>query len=142
MKLNIGEKEYTFEYTFEAVASEDCVRKTIDLFENMENEDKSLGERMSIMPNTIISLFYAGLLENHSEEVENEQVARQLLKQYMKENKDDEKATFYGVMLQIMEQMGEDGFLVQIGLGETSPKKEPKTPQDRKRKTTTKKTEA
>ena len=35
-----------------------------------------------------------------------------------------------------LEQMGEDGFFKQIGLAE-SPKKEPKTPQDRKRKTNT-----
>ena len=31
MKLKIGEKEYTLEYTFEAVASEECIKKTLDL---------------------------------------------------------------------------------------------------------------
>lgn len=135
----IGEKDYKLEYSFEAVANEDCVRKTIELLTNLEDEEKDLAQRISIVPNTVISLFYAGLLENHAEEVEDEQVARQLLKQYLKENKDNEDATFYGIMLQIIEQMGEDGFLAQIGLTEKSPKKAPKTPQDRKKKATPKK---
>lgn len=141
MKLKIGEKEYTLEYTFEAVANEDCVRKTIELLTNLEDEGKELAERISIVPSTVISLFYGGLIENHEEEVQDEQVARKLLKQYIKENKDDDNATFYGIMLQIIEQMGEDGFLAQIGLGAKSPKKQPKTPQDRKKKAITKKIE-
>lgn len=142
MKLNIREKEYILEYTFEAVASEDCIQKTLDMFSILENNEIAIGEKMSTLPNTVISLFYAGLLENHADEVKDERVARQLLKEYMKENKDDENATFYGVLMQIVEQMGIDGFFKQIGLGKTSPKKEPKTPQDRKRKTTKKTTEA
>lgn len=136
MKLKIGEKEYTLEYTFEAVASEDCIKKTIDLFETLDNEELEIGNRMATLPNTVITLFHCGLLENHSE-LDRED-ARKLLKQYFKENKDNEDvedATFYGMMLKIFEQMGEDGFFKQIGLAE-SPKKEPKTPQDRKRKTT------
>lgn len=142
MKLIIGEKEYTLEYTFEAVASEDCVKKAVELLTSLDDKEKKLSEQIGMMPNTVISLFHGGLLENHSEEVQCEKDARELLKQYMKENKGDNEATFYGVMMKIIEQMGEDGFLAQIGLGETSPKKEQKTPQDRKRKTTTKKTEA
>ena len=141
MKLNIGEKEYTLEYTFEAVASEECIKKTLDLFSNLENEEMEIGEKMSSLPNTVITLFYCGLLENHSDVVTDKQVARELLKQYFKENKEDENATFYGVMMQIVEQMGIDGFFKQIGLTEESPKKEPKTPQDHKKKTT-KKTQA
>ena len=141
MKLNIGEKEYTLEYTFEAVASEECIKKTLDLFSNLENEEMEIGEKMSSLPNTVITLFYCGLLENHSDEVLNRTFARALLKQYFKENKEDENATFYGVMMQIVEQMGIDGFFKQIGLTEESPKKEPKTPQDHKKKTT-KKTQA
>lgn len=144
MKYKINEKEYTLEYTFEAVANEDCVRKTIELISGMEDEERSLGERIAIMPNSIITLFYAGLLEHHSEEIKEEKDAKQLLKQYMKENKDDDKATFYGVMLDIIEQMGTDGFFKQVGLGDSPEvKKTVKKPQDHKRKTTTtKKTEA
>ena len=133
MKLKIGEKEYILEYTFEAVASGDCIKKTLDLFEILDNEELEIGNRMATLPNTVITLFHCGLLENHGEVTKEE--SRSLLKQYFNENKDDDNATFYGMMLKIFEQMGEDGFFKQIGLTE-SPKKEPKTPQDRKRKTT------
>ena len=133
MKLKIGEKEYTLEYTFEAVASEDCIQKTLDLFEILDNDEIGIGNRMATLPSTVITLFRCGLLEYHGD-IGNEE-ARKLLKQYFNENKDDDEATFYGMMLKIFEQMGEDGFFKQIGLAE-SPKKEPKTPQDRKRQTT------
>ena len=142
MKLLIGEKEYTLEYTFEAVASDDCIQKTLELLTNLENEEMEISEKMSAVPNTVITLFYCGLLEYHADEVADKTVARALLKQYFKENKDDENATFYGVMMAIVEQMGIDGFFKQIGLTEGSPKKEPKTPQDHKKKTTVKKTQA
>ena len=135
MKLNINNKDYELEYTFEAVASEECVKKTLDMMQNLEREDNELSEKISVIPNTVISLFYAGLLENHSEEIKNENDARTLLKAYFKENKDNEdveNASFYGMMLAIINQMDKDGFFAQIGLVE---KKKTKVPQDHKKAT-------
>lgn len=100
---------------------------------------------MSEAPRVALYLFYAGLLENHSDEIKSEEDAKALFKTFRKEHKDDERATFPGMLNAIREQMEEDGFFKDIGLQKfmeqmenseapETEKKLPKTPQDHKKK--------
>ena len=152
MNLKIGEKDYKLEYTFEAVLYEKCIEKIVDLFgsiavaevaeEDKANESvtKDALKQMVGFPRTVITLFYAGLLENNP--VETEEEAKTLLKQYFKENPDADAGNFYGMMSAILEQMEEDGFFKQIGLMDGPQKNQPKSPQDHKLKATSKKVTA
>ena len=61
-------------------------------------------------------------------------------KNFIEEHKDDEDGNFYGIMTLCIEKMGEDNFFDLIGLNkmlgiEPEQKKEPKKPQDHKKKT-------
>lgn len=150
MELAIGGKEYKLEYSFEAVLNENCVEKVVELFGSIgaaneavnnkkgENANETITEnalkQMVGFPRTTVSLFYAGLLENNP--VDSEDDAKKLLKQYFKENPDEENGTFYGMMTAIIEQMEKDGFFKQIGLIQDEPESQPKTPQDHKKRTT------
>lgn len=103
--------------------------------------DRLIGA-MSDIPGTTLYLLYAGLLENHSDEITCEADAKAWYKQFCKENPDDEKAMDSEMLLAIKEQMEKDGFFKRIGLqdfldqtqAEVKPKKQPKTPQDHKQK--------
>lgn len=65
------------------------------------------------MPDTVITAFYAGLMENNA--VMNEAEAGKLLKQYFKDSH-DESATFPGMFDLIKECMQDDGFFKLTGL--------------------------
>lgn len=149
-KLTINGKEYTLEYTIEASLNNDCVERTVGFMTNIlqstENEDlKGLISQMADIPQTTIVMFYAGLLENHSDEIQSLSDAKSLIKQLIKENKEDETlSNFYGIMQVLTECMGDDGFFKQIGLEQmmstdNQTEKVKKMPQDHKKKT--KKTE-
>lgn len=151
MILSIGKKKYVLEYTFEAVLYERCIEKVVELFgsiaaanevvdgnETIENVIQDSIKQMASIPRTTITLFYAGLLENNP--VETEDDAKELLKQYFKENPDAENSTFYGMLTSIIGQMDEDGFFKQLGLIGEEPENQPKVPQDHKPKATKKAT--
>lgn len=102
---------------------------------------------MSNIPQTALTIFYAGLMEAHGNHLKGDgsvpdiQTAKSLIAQFMKEHKDDEYGNFYGVMQMCIEQMGEDGFFDLVGLNamaNTKPKKQRKTPQDHQKKATDK----
>lgn len=120
--LNIGNKEYKFEYSIEASLYNDCTTKTVDLMTGVmlsANEEnlKELIRSLSDVPNTTLTMFYAGLLENHSDEIQSIDDAKALIKTLMRENKEDEDlSNFYGIMQILMECMSDDGFFKQIGL--------------------------
>ena len=107
----------------------------------------------SDMASLSITCFYAGLLENNP--VEDEKAARQLFKQFVKENPDDDRASYFGMYEFLKECMEEDGFFKLTGLDrylkdmsesmakaikeaekETEQSTLPKVPTDRKRKST------
>lgn len=150
--ISIDGKEYTLEFTIEAALYNECTEKVVNLMSSMneakDNEStKELITSMSDIPQTTLTMFYAGLLEHHGEDgdgtVLNKKDAKRLIKKYFEEHKEDETGNFYGVMEILIDVMDDDDFFNQIGLnqlaGETE--KHPKTPQDHKRKQTVKATE-
>lgn len=148
--LNIGGKEYKIEFTIEASLYDGCTEKVTGLMLKIaEAEDKKaikeMISTMSDIPQTALTMFYAGLLEHHGAEgdgsVTSLKDAKVLIKQYFAEHAEDGTGNFYDVLQMLMEQMGEDGFFKQIGLEQMmnqteNQKKAPKTPQDHKKKTT------
>lgn len=147
LELRIGNKDYKIEYTIEASLYKDCTEQITTLMSEMFSPEENKGIKdvistMTNIPQTTLTMFYAGLLENHGEDgdgsVQSISDAKKLIKQYMSEHKDDETGNFFGVMKLLIEQMGEDGFFKQIGLEQVAevPTKEVKKPQDHKKKAT------
>lgn len=141
-ELKIGNKVYKIEYTIEASLCNECTEKVTNLmtgFAVAETEDakKQFISTIADIPQTTLSMFFAGLLEHHGEDADrtvcNKEDAKKLLKQYLSEN----KSSFYELMEVLLEEMGEDGFFDLIGLTKMMEKaqtKEPKKPQDHKKK--------
>ena len=168
--LTIGGNEYKVEFSFEAAEYKDCVDKVFKVVSGgyimkrgiTGKEDKSematammdgTADMFSDMASLSITCLYAGLLENNP--VEDEKAARALFKQFVKENPDDERATFPGMYEFLKKCMEEDGFFKLTGLDkylkdmseamekaakeaekETERSTLPKVPTDRKRKST------
>jgi hypothetical protein len=147
--INIGGKDYTFEFTIEASLYNECTEKVTllmsNIFEAQSSENVTeIIKSIADIPQTSLSMFYAGLLENHGVEgdgsITSEKDAKKLIKQYFAEHKEDETGSFYGVMNLMLEIMGDDDFFKQIGLTDMATKAEEqkvqKMPQDHKKKTT------
>lgn len=144
LQLKIGNKEYKIEFTIEASLYNECTEKVTNFMMSIgeaenKNDLKGVISSMADIPQTALTLFYAGLLEHHGEEgdgtVLSKSDAKKLIKQYISEHSEDETGNFYGVMGLLIEQMGNDGFFELIGLGALmNPTKEPKKPQDHKKK--------
>ena len=144
--LNIGNKDYKIEFTIEASLCNECTEKVTNLMMNIAEASgkKAVREVVSSMtdvPQTTMTMFYAGLLEYHGEDgdgtVVNKDDAKKLLKKYFAEHKEDGTGNFYSLMELLIEQMGNDGFFKQIGLEQMfTQAKEVKTPQDHKKKAT------
>lgn len=146
LNLGIGNKEYHIEFTVEASLHNECTQKVTDLMLELtvagNKSIKDTIKSMTNIPQTTLTMFYAGLLEHHGEEgdktVMSESDAKALVKQYLKENKDNEKGNFYAIMEMLIAQMGEDGFFKQIGLEQMiksiQAKNQTKTPTDHKAK--------
>lgn len=159
--LTIGGKEYKVEFSFEAAEYKDCVDRVFKVVSGsyiMKNGPSEEGEKISIaaavmngtsdmvsdIPKVAIVALYAGLLENNP--VESEQAAKTLFKQFVKENPDDERASFWGMYNFLRDCMEEDGFFKLTGMdkvigklneaAEDQKSKSGKTPQDHKRKST------
>lgn len=146
--LTIGGKEYHLEYSIEASLYSDCVSSIAGMLTDAaiaekEQDVKMLLSGMSNIPQTALTIFYAGLMEAHGihpngdGQVPDIQTAKGLIAEFMREHKEDEYGNFYGVMHMCIEQMGEDGFFDLVGLNsmtEGMTKKKPrKTPQDHKK---------
>lgn len=150
--LNIGGKEYRLEYSIEASLYDDCVSSVTSLMVGINESEtkkdvKELVKQISNIPMTTLKIFYAGLLEAHGSSgdgtVPDINAAKAIIKTYLDEHKDDDSGNFYGIMILCIEKMGEDDFFNLIGLNGMlgiKPEKEPKKPQDHKKKTV--KTEA
>lgn len=157
--LKIGEREYKLEYSVEASLYADCVSSITGMWTDigMAGEEKDIKKAlggMSNIPQTALTMFYAGLMEAHGTHPDGDgtvpdiQTAKRLIAQYIKEHKEDDTGNFYGVMQICIEQMGEDNFFELTGMNpmmkalsaetEEKPKKQPKTPQDHNKKVTKK----
>lgn len=147
--INIGGKDYRFEFSIEASLSSECVEKTIEIFGEIaeaseKGSTKDFLRTISKTSNAAFHMFYAGLMEHHGiygdKTVLNIRDAINVLKIYMNEHRDDEKGSYSDLMILMMEIMKEDGFFKMIGLdlAEQTEEEEklPKTPQDHKRKST------
>ena len=68
--LKIGGEDYKLEYTIEASLYADCVSSLTGLMTDIEmagtsNDIKKVLSGISNIPNTALTLFYAGLMEAH-----------------------------------------------------------------------------
>ncbi len=125
--LKIGGKDYKLEYSIEASLYADCTASLTGLMTEIqmagENKDvKKVVSELSNIPQTTLTIFYAGLMEHHGAHpdgdgtVPNIQSAKHLIAQYLKEHADEESGNFFGIMQMCIEQMGEDGFFKLTGL--------------------------
>lgn len=129
-KLTINGKEYTLEYSFDAVEDRDCVqamfkilsgayvaRRAVGVNENDIIEAGSaiidgMSDQVTEIPHVVNVTFSAGLLENHEGVTKEE--AKNLLRTYMKET----KTSYMGMFELIRDCMEEDGFFDLSGLTE------------------------
>lgn len=123
--IKIGEKEYKFEFTVEASLFNECTEKLTTFIANIgeaqnKSELKQIVASISDIPQTALTMFYAGLLEYHGEDgdgsVMSKKDAKRLIKQYFTENKDTGNDDFYSVLTLMIECMGDDGFFKRVGL--------------------------
>lgn len=159
--LTIGGKDYKVEFSFEAAEYKECVDRVFKVISGsyiMKNGPSEDGEKVSMataimdgtsdmvsdIPKIAVTTLYAGLLENNP--VENEQAARALFKQFVKENPEDDRASFWGMYDFLRDCMEEDGFFKLTGMdkvidklneaAEEQKSKSGKIPQDHKKKST------
>ena len=137
--MTIGGKEYSIEFSIEASLYGECVTKIFDMFmgiaavrgqadalekantndvDSLKDLMKGAVMSMTDIPQTALTLFYAGLLEHHGTEegdgsVASLQDAKHLIKEYMFENSG---ANWYDLMNLMVEQIGADNFFERIGL--------------------------
>lgn len=158
--LTIGGKDYKIEFSFEAAEHKNCVDKAFKVVSgsymvrrgNFGEDDKQgmmemvidgTADMVSDMPLVVPSFLYAGLLEHNP--VSDEAEAKGLFKQFIKENPEDDRASFYGMFDFLKQCMEEDGFFKLTGLDKLVEKmnqeaeaksKSVKTPQYCKKKST------
>ncbi len=141
-RITIGGKEYTFTFSVRASLYDDCIKSILDGFvtggkleASAKNEDidTTINEVLSTfanIPQKAITMFYAGLLENHEDEIKSIKDARELIREYIEDNKDENgkwTKSFYDILSEMMGIMYEDNFFELIGLDkmvdQTAPKK-------------------
>lgn len=122
MELRIDNKNYKLEYSIEASLCGDCTEAVSNFMGNFaeaqgKKDVKKMLSGITNIPQSVLPMFYAGLLEHHGEDGDKTVLslndAKSLLKKYFKENKEE---NFYSLMQKLVEQMGNDGFFKQIGL--------------------------
>ena len=129
-RITINGKEYTVEYTIEASLYDDCTLSMMDMFvkggmvqgaaqdRDIEGAMKNLMETIANLPQKVLTLFYAGLLEHHGPEgdrsVQSRNDAKKILAKYLNEN----KKSFRDVLEELTEVMVEDNFFDLIGLNQ------------------------
>lgn len=134
-EITIKGKTYKVEYSIEASLYDECIEKVINLMSSfMDNPDAGIVtviNSLSNLPKTTLTVFYAGLMEHHSDEIKSIEDAKSLIATYIKES----DTNFYEVLTNLIGCMGEDGFFKLIGLETMSQEAEKaKQPQDHKRK--------
>ena len=147
-KITIGGKEYTFKFSVAASLYNECTETILNGFvtggkieayaknNDMNETMKEVVSTFTNIPQKAITLFYAGLLEYHSNEVTSMQDAQALVGQYLAENRDengDWKLSFYDVFSEMMQIMAEDNFFGLIGLDKMIEQAEPKKKSTKKK---------
>lgn len=125
--LQIGGKDYKLEYSIEASLYADCTASLTGLMTEIQiagdsKDIKRIVSELSNIPQTTLTIFYAGLMEHHGVHPDGDgavpdiQTAKHLIAQYLKEHSEDDTGNFFGIMQMCIEQMGEDGFFKLTGL--------------------------
>ena len=125
--LRIGGRDYKMEYSIEASLYADCTASLTGLMTEIQiagnNKDiKKVISEISNIPQTALTIFYAGLMEHHGLHPDGDgtvpdiQTAKRLIAQYLKEHSEDDTGNFYSIMQMCIEQMGKDGFFKLTGL--------------------------
>lgn len=138
--LNIGGDEYKLEFSIEASLRNECIEKITEIMMLLSAADNNGDARdvlkgLSNIPGTALECFYSGLLEHHGSNgdgtVKNIGDAKRLVVSMIRDE-ESEYSNWNDIMTLCVNQMAEDGFFELVGL--VDKKKEPKTPQDHKRK--------
>lgn len=138
--LNIGGNEYKLEFSIEASLRNECIEKITEIMMLLSAADNNGDARdvlkgLSNIPGTALECFYSGLLEHHGSNgdgtVKNIGDAKRLVVSMIRDE-ESEYSNWNDIMTLCVNQMAEDGFFELVGL--VDKKKEPKTPQDHKRK--------
>ena len=116
--LKIGNEEYTIKFDIEASLYSECTEKVTSIMVGLsdikgEDAKSKFIKSLSDIPQTTLHMFHAGLLENHNVTLSD---SKRLIAQYIREHKEDETGSFFGVMEMLIEDMAEDGFFELIGL--------------------------
>ena len=136
MQLKVNEKEYTVTYKFKAMYDSEFIKDMFNTFNDMDSKDDNNNfEFIAQLAPKTTNMLLVGLQEEHSDEFKTFDDAMNLIKNYFTENEDNQDVNMLGLYTELINTMSEDGFLERIGL--VDKKKQVKTPQDRKRKTTT-----
>lgn len=138
--LDIGGNEYKLEFSIEASLRNECIEKITEIMMLLSAADnngdvKDVLKGLSNIPGTALECFYSGLLEHHGSNgdgtVKNIGDAKRLVVSMIRDE-ESEYNNWNDIMTLCVNQMAEDGFFELVGL--VDKKKEPKTPQDHKRK--------
>lgn len=136
----VGGKEYKIEYSIEASLYKDFTEKMIDIIDKFSEQKELVDKKKFIetvldIPSTTITMLYAGLLENYEDITVKE--VKGIVKEYLKEPSETQR-DFFTLMSMLIEEMASEGFFGLIGLGNVTVQKtkEPKVPQDHKKKET------
>ena len=136
MKLKVNEKEYTIKFKFRAMYDSEFITEMFNTFNDMDSKDDNNNfEFIAQLAPKTTNMLLVGLQEEHSDEFKTFDDAMNLIKNYFSENEDNQDVNMLGLYTQLINTMSEDGFLERIGL--VGKKKQVKTPQDHKKKTTT-----
>ena len=136
MQLKVNDKEYTIKFKFRAMYDSEFITEMFNTFNDMDSKDDNNNfEFIAQLAPKTTNMLLVGLQEEHSDEFKTFDDAMNLIKNYFSENEDNQDVNMLGLYTQLINTMSEDGFLERIGL--VDKKKEVKTPQDHKKKTTT-----
>ena len=134
--LTIGGKEYQIEFSFEAAEYKNCVDTALKLLtgaylipdtkssakEDVAEQSRNVAMEMisgtagmlTSLPQITATFLYAGLMEHNP--VADEQEAKKLMRQFIKENPDDDRASYVGFQQFLVGCMEDDGFFKLTGL--------------------------
>ena len=140
LNFSVGDNEYKIEYSVEASLYKDFTEKMIDIIDKFSEQKELVDKKKFIetvldIPSTTITMLYAGLLENYEDITVKE--VKGIVKEYLKEPSETQR-DFFTLMSMLIEEMASEGFFGLIGLGNVTVQKtkEPKVPQDHKKKET------
>lgn len=127
--ITINSKEYHLEYTVEAALYGDATQKLMNFLiqttvgVNTDDPTAVIRENLRTMadvPQTALTLFYAGLLEHHGPfgdgTIKTIADAKRLVRDYFEEHAEDGTDNFMDLLTICLDQMGNDGFFKRVGL--------------------------